>query len=130
QSATHRLRRLAAAVAGSGIGGLVFALMFASPATLENGIFLTASLPFAVLMIVVGLWASAVASKKPATDAEKAMAEMVQGTLLAVLQTLWQMGAALLLIGVAGWIGMLAILAFIVLELIVATVLGLVRRYR
>ncbi|CAD0362075.1 MULTISPECIES: hypothetical protein [Xanthomonas] len=76
---TRSLRRAAAAVAGLGIGVLVFAVLFAGPVFLENQLFLTLSLPVAVLMIFVGLAAyrfakRAEVAKKPATAAEKAEA--------------------------------------------------------
>ncbi|MDV7248931.1 hypothetical protein [Xanthomonas hortorum] len=134
QDSMRSLSRAATAVAGSGIGGLVFALLFARPAVLENGFFLPVSLPFAVLMTVVGLVVyrlahKSAAIKTPATDEENAKANSMQDKLITGLHGVWFIGASMLLIGIAGLIGVLAIIAFIVLEFFVATVLWLARRY-
>ncbi|MDC9654386.1 hypothetical protein [Xanthomonas perforans] len=49
------LKRAAVVVAGNGIAILVYAVLFASPAMLENKYYLVGVLPLAVVLVIFGL---------------------------------------------------------------------------
>ncbi|AKU48539.1 hypothetical protein WDL40_10570 [Xanthomonas arboricola pv. pruni] len=118
---SRNLRRASSAVAGFGLGGLIFAAVFARPQLWETPFFLTGRLPIAGVMFYGGIAACRSAPRAGADDTRPPappVARFLRLQLMGVVGV-GLTGAAILLVAIGGSLALLALIVAAALYLVI-----------